>query len=106
MSSVINPFIAAHNLRQPHYVMSQLAHVIAVGTLCIMVDYLMAFCVGELCCLKFRGSKVEVQMVALWRRKKTFCVDQVPLAFNTGDAWLRATYDVFASLLHSPLPQL
>lgn len=81
-------------------------HGIAVGTLCTLADYLMAFLHWR---ALLRDSHIEPGVgypdieEAFCR---TLCLDQVPLKWNNPQDWLSVCYHVFSSLIRDRLPSL
>jgi hypothetical protein len=91
------------------YVDTVSAHGIAVGTLCTMADYLMAFLHWRAVLLDIVGQEEESASTMRQREDafcRKLCLDQVPPAWNSGDGWLKVTYHVFASLIRERLPKL
>ncbi len=79
----------------------------AVGTLCTLADYLMAFLHWMALLLSSLDKKTEEYSLKV---QKDFCrtisLGQVPQAWDRSDQWLTVCYHVFASLLRERLPHL
>jgi hypothetical protein len=82
-------------------------HGIAVGTLCTLGDYLMAFLHWRALLLGYLGKEKNDYS---FRVQEAFCqtlsLGQVPEAYNGPNQWLTVCYHVFASLLRERLPHL
>lgn len=84
-------------------------HGVAVGTVCTIGDYLMAFLHWRALLL---GSLVDDNETNEWGLlvQEGFCrtisLGQVPAAYNGSNQWLTTTYHIFASLIRKRLPQL
>ncbi|KAL0931131.1 heterokaryon incompatibility protein [Colletotrichum truncatum] len=79
------------------------AHGIAVGTLCTLADYLMAFIHWRALLLSYyKADAIECQDIFC----RTLCLNQVPRAWAKSTDWVKACYHVFASLIRERLPHL
>jgi hypothetical protein len=84
-------------------------HGIAVGTLCTLADYLMAFLHWRALLLQsLENEKDESSLLIQGDFCRTLSLGQVPLssAFDRSNKWLTVCYNVFASLLLERLPYL
>ncbi|KAI1132540.1 heterokaryon incompatibility protein-domain-containing protein [Nemania abortiva] len=88
-------------------------HGVAVGTLCILADYLMAFLHWRAMLTDFISSETEdsrkyIEEAFCW----TLCLGQVPLSSNdrsrvySPSEWMKLCYNAFAAQLHSRLPYI
>lgn len=82
-------------------------HGIAVGTLCTVDDYLMAFLQWRACLSHCFGDVKEEHLQWLKRR---FCLvlslDHTLKAYDTSEAWMDVCYQVFACTIRDRLPTL
>ena len=85
-------------------------HGIAVGTLCTLADYLMAFLHWRALLLGTIDKEDEGSRKANGLQEafcRTLCLGQVPSGWDHHpQKWMRACYHVFASLIHDRLPHL
>jgi hypothetical protein len=84
-------------------------HGVAVGTLCTVSDYLMAFLHWRSLLLGSLKSDKETEEYSLLVQEdfcKTMSLGQVPPAYSEPGQWLAITYHVFATLLRERLPYL
>ncbi|KAF2277446.1 uncharacterized protein EI97DRAFT_365322, partial [Westerdykella ornata] len=82
---------------------------IAVGTLCNLGDYLMAFLHWRAILLQSSGSVKRQQDASprvLEAFCKTLCMNQVPEGFEDAKTWMVHCLHVFASLIHERLPSM
>ena len=83
------------------------AHGIAVGTLCTLADYLMAFVHWRALLLGIHSTDDEKESLRLQEAFcRTLCLDQVPQDFAESPKWLTACYHVFSSLMRDRLPRM
>ncbi|KAI0455653.1 heterokaryon incompatibility protein-domain-containing protein [Xylaria acuta] len=81
-------------------------HGVAVGTLCTLADYLMAFVQWRAMLLHSMSSeKPEIQDDMEEAFCRTLCLGQVTPNWKP-DEWLRRCYRVFATLIRNRLPRL
>lgn len=79
------------------------AHGIAVGTLCTLADYLMAFVHWRALLLgSYKAEDPAIQDLFC----RVLCLDQVPRRWEKPGEWAAACHHVFASLIRERLPQL
>lgn len=82
-------------------------HGIAVGTLCTLNDYLMAFLQWRACLLHFFDGAKEDHLPALKRRFcLTLSLEHAPEGFETPEIWMEVCHHVFASTIRNRLPKL
>jgi hypothetical protein len=84
-------------------------HGIAVGTLCTLADYLMAFLHWRALLLQsLENEKDENSLLVQGDFARTLSLGQVPLssASDKSNKWLSVCYHMFASLLRERLPYL
>jgi hypothetical protein len=82
-------------------------HGIAVGTLCTLADYLMAFLHWR--ALLLRSESLQESSGDIESQRdfcRTLCLDQVPSGGDGKRDWLSVCYHVFASLILDRLPSL
>jgi hypothetical protein len=89
------------------YVDTITTHGIAVGTLCTVSDYLMAFLHWRALLLGSYDAEDENDN---HETQNAFCrtlsLDEVPAEWERSDLWLTACYHVFSSLIRERLPRL
>ena len=80
-------------------------HGIAVGTLCALADFLMAFLHWRALLLSSNSTDtLDTPLPVQEAFCRTLCLDQVPPKWQR--SWLQVVYHLFASLLQSRLPHL
>ncbi|KAK2736972.1 heterokaryon incompatibility protein [Colletotrichum kahawae] len=80
-----------------------LTHGIAVGTLCTLADYLMAFIHWRALLLStYKADDLEAQDLFC----RALCLNQVPRKWANSFDWVTACFHVFASLIRERLPHL
>ncbi|KAI8652619.1 HET domain-containing protein [Fusarium keratoplasticum] len=80
---------------------------IAVGTLCNLGDYLMAFLHWRALLLdSFRQEDDESRQRAEEDLATTLSLGQIPSPYNWPSEWRTACYSIFANLIHERLPYL
>ncbi|CAI0651405.1 unnamed protein product [Colletotrichum noveboracense] len=78
-------------------------HGIAVGTLCTLADYLMAFIHWRALLLStYKADDLEAQDLFC----RALCLNQVPRKWANSFDWVTACFHVFASLIRERLPHL
>lgn len=78
-------------------------HGIAVGTLCTLADYLMAFIHWRALLLAtYKADDLEAQDLFC----RALCLNQVPRKWANSFDWVTACFHVFASLIRERLPHL
>ncbi|KAF2468420.1 uncharacterized protein BDR25DRAFT_304884 [Lindgomyces ingoldianus] len=89
------------------YVDTIILHGIAVGTLCTLADYLMAFLHWRALLLDSGDNEEEhYNLLVQDTFCRTLCLDQVPSQWDNSTDWLTVCYFVFASLIRDRLPRL
>jgi hypothetical protein len=82
-------------------------HGIAVGTLCTLADYLMAFLHWRALLLGNSGREDGASINSVHESFcRALCLNQIPVGWEEPGSWLAATYHCFASLLRERLPRL
>lgn len=80
---------------------------VAVGTLCTVNDYLMAFLQWRACLSHaFDGEKEDYIQWLKQRFCLALCLHYIPNAYESIEAWMDICYHVFASTIRERLPKL